>query len=193
MASAVRAERLYRVGLVLQAITPVCTIVLAYALFAVTRAVDRHLAAMALLFRLGETYIGSVAIMPSFGQLDIYKAMHAGAPQAAAHWDALLALSRSARFVGFNTSTLFFSCGSILFFILLHRDRLIPSVQTVFGLFASALVTLVSLANMIFPEHGAVFQFGWAPIFLSEIVTGTWLLVRGVRLGPASGTPRQAR
>ncbi len=93
-----------------------------------------------------------------------------------------MALARSAGSTGFNCSTLFFGVGSIVFFRLFLKSGYIPKVQSVFGIFASILVVLTGLAGLIVPEHADIIQFGWVPMFTSEIVTGLWLLSRGIRL-----------
>lgn len=183
--NAAASEHLYRLALALQVLTPLCTIALAYALYVAVKPVNERLAQMALLFRLGETFIGAVALVFSFEQLRIYTAFNS-AGGAVEQWQALMTLARHSHFVLFNTSTLFFSCGSILFFSLFLKSAYLPKAQAVFGIAASVLVVLVSLSNFVLPEHAALTQLGFAPMFVSEIVSGLWLLVRGVKVNQAS-------
>jgi hypothetical protein len=179
------SAHLYRLALALQVLTPLCTIALAYGLYVAVKPVNERLAQMALLFRLGETFIGAVALVFSFEQLRIYTAFNS-AGGAVEQWQALTTLARHSHFVLFNTSTLFFSCGSILFFSLFLKSAYLPKAQAVFGIAASVLVVLVSLTNFVLPEHAALTQFGFAPMFVSEIVTGLWLLLRGVKVNQVS-------
>ena len=176
------SERLYRIALALQVMTPVCTVVLAYALYVTVKPVNERLAQMALLFRLGETFIGAVAIIFSFNQLRIYTSFNSASGFGAEQWQALMTLTRNAHLVGFNIATLFFSFGCIFFFTLFLKSDYLPKLQAVFGIFASILVVLTSLAGLVFPEYGDTVQFGFAPMFISEIVTGLWLLFRGVKV-----------
>lgn len=184
---AASAERLYRVALALQTMAPVCTIVLAYALYVVVRPVNEGLAQMALLFRLGETFIGAVAIIFSFDQLRIYTSFNGAGAAGAEQWQALMTVARNSHFVGFHLSTLFFSVGSVLFFSLFLKGAYLPKVQSVFGIGASLLVACTSVASLVMPEYRETIQLGFAPIFVSEIVTGLWLLLRGVRLEQPMG------
>lgn len=174
------SERLYRIALALQVMTPVCTIVLAYALYVAVTPVNERVAQMALLFRLGETFVGAVVTIFSFEQLRLYTIFNSASGMSAEQFQALMTLARHNHFIGFNISTLFFSFGSILFFKLFLQSGYLPKVQAVLGIFASIMVVLTSVAGLVFPEHGDVVQLGFAPMFISEIVTGLWLLVRGV-------------
>lgn len=177
---AASAERLYRVALVLQAMTPVCTVVLAYALYVTVAPVNGRLAQMALLFRLGETFVGAVAVIFSFDQLRIYTGFNGTAGASEAQWQALMTVARNSHFVGFNLSTLFFSFGSVLFFSLFLKTAYLPKALSLLGVVASILVALTSLGSLVMPEYRETIQLGFAPIFVSEIATGLWLLVRGV-------------
>ncbi|MBJ7313205.1 DUF4386 domain-containing protein [Rugamonas sp. CCM 8940] len=183
---AAASEHLYRFALTLQVLTPLCTTVLAYALYVALKPVNERLANLALLFRLGETFIGAIILIFSFEQLRIYTTyIGTGGGLAAGgteQWQTLLTLARHSHFVGFNSSTLFFGCGSILFFSLFLKSAYLPKVQAVIGIAASVLVVLVSLTNFILPEHAALTQFGFAPMFVSEIVSGLYLLVRGIKV-----------
>lgn len=180
MQSVAASERLYRTALILQLITTVSTVVLAYALYVVVRPVNERLAQMAMFWRLGESFIGTWVVALSFVKLRIYTAANAGTDLD--QWQALMTLARSAGSTGFNFSTLFFGIGSIVFFHLFLKAGYLPKVQSVFGIFASILVVLTSLSGLLLPEHGDIIQFGWIPMFISEIVTGLWLLFRGVKV-----------
>lgn len=185
--SAGAAERLYRIALALQVLTPVCTVVLAYALYVIVKPVNEQLAHMALLFRLGETFVGAVATIFSFEQLRIYTSANSVSAFGTEQWQALMSMARHTHFIGFNISTLFFSFGSILFFYLLLKSDYLPRLQAVFGIFASILVVFTSIGGLVLPEHGDLVQLGFVPMFISEIVTGLWLLFRGIKFHQASG------
>ena len=176
------SEHLYRFALILQTMTSVFTVVLAYALYVTVAPINQRLAQVALIFRLGEIFVGAVAVIFSFDQLRIYLSFNAAKNANLEQWQALFAVARNAHFVGFNIATLFFSFGSILFFSLFFRSRYLPKIQSAFGIFASIMVALTSIGSLVVPEYADIVQFGFAPIFISEIVTGLWLLCRGIKL-----------
>jgi hypothetical protein len=46
---------------------------------------------------------------------------------------------------------------------------------------ASAIVTIICFASLIFPEHAATLQYGWAPMAIAEVATGFWLMLFAVK------------
>lgn len=183
LAHIIAGQALYRVGLVLQLLASVFTVLLAYALYVVVRPVNERIARLALYFRLAEAFSGVTAFI-SFGTLILQSDPKYLQSLGMAQLEAMVDLTKSVDFVSFNVATLFFSFGSILFFHLFAKTRFIPRVLSVFGVFASVVTLLTSLGNLVFPAYADMLQFGWLPIFLAEITTGIWLLVRGVRVEP---------
>lgn len=187
------SEHFYRIGLALQLMASVCTTVLAYSLYVILKPANERVAQLAMLFRLGETFVGAVAVIFSFVQLRIYTVVAAatvtifdtstlGGSDGTDHLHTLMKLANSSHFAGFNMSTLFFSIGSILFFSIFLKSNYLPKVQALFGIFASILVALTSLGNLLLPEYANTIQLGFIPMFISEIVTGLWLMFRGIKV-----------
>ena len=177
----IAGEQLYRVALSVQMLTSVLTVLLAYALYATLRSVDENLARMALYWRLGEAFIGGALSFLDFATLNLYTDPKYLEVLGADKLQAVIGLARSAGFASFNITTTFFAVGSTLFFYLFLRSRSIPRVLSTFGIFASVVVLFISLGDLVLPAYADVIQFGWAPIFIAEITTGLWLLVRGVK------------
>ena len=175
----VGGQRLYRVGLVLQLLVSVFTVMLAYALYAVLRPVNEGIARMAMYWRLCEAAAGLTMFIP-FAVLSMESNPKYAQAMGIGHVRAMVELAKSASFASVNIATLFFSFGSIAFFYLFVQTRYIPRVLSAFGVFASVVTLLTSLANLIIPEHARVIQFGWIPIFITEISTGIWLWARGI-------------
>ena len=174
-------QLLYRVGLVLQLFASLFTVLLAYALYEVLKPVNERIARMAMYWRLGEAFAG-VTMLIDFAMLSLQSNPKYLQSFGMVQMEGIVNLARSANFACFNITTLFFCIGSTLFFYLFLQTRYIPRVLSAFGVFASFVVLLTSLGNLIFPAHADVIQFGWAPIFLAEIVTGFWLMIRGVKV-----------
>src|SRR2546421_5656288 len=66
------SERLYRIALSSDLIEAMSAALLAFTLYATLKPVDKLLAQLAMYFRLGESFIGSVGMMFSFARLDLY-------------------------------------------------------------------------------------------------------------------------
>lgn len=175
--------QLYRAALWIQMLTSVLTVLLAYGLYVAVRSVDEDLARLAMYWRLGEAFIGGAASIMVFAQLNLFTEPKYLDMLGADKLQMVIGMINGAASVSFNITTTFFSVGSTLFFYLFLKSRSIPVILSTFGIFASIVVLLTSLANLVFPEYADVIKFGWAPIFISEITTGIWLLVRGVKPG----------
>jgi hypothetical protein len=169
-----------RVNIMLSLLTCVTALVLAMALYAITRDEDRDLAVLALSFRVGEGILGAIAPMATLGLLWLGTA-GAGpdAPDAAAA-DALGTFLLKVR--GWNTTiaATLFAVGSTLFSWLLLRGRMIPVPLAWLGVVASVLLAVglpLQLAGFL---AGPVTQLMWLPMAAFEIPLGLWLLIKGV-------------
>lgn len=60
------------------------------------------------------------------------------------------------------------------------------------GVFASVEVTLMCFGSLIFPEHAGILQYGWAPMAISEVTTGIWLMLFAGKT-QARGTQQSCR
>jgi hypothetical protein len=128
---------------------------LAIMLYQTLKSVNQKLALIAMFWRLGETF--TVVIMMIFN------------------------IEGKAYTVGFYISAILFSIGSLIFFYLFFKSTYIPQIISIFGIFASVMVTLVGFAILISPDVTGVIQFGWLPMIIAEITTGVWLLFKGLR------------
>ncbi len=167
------SERLYRIALSSDLIEAMSAALLAFTLYATLKPVDKQLAQLAMYFRLGESFIGSVGMMFSFARLNLYLA-----PSAPA--EALVDLTRHVGSASYNIASLFFSFGSLLFFYVFYKSPYLPRLLSGFGIFASVIVTIIGFGSLIFPAQSGVLQYGWAPMAIAEVVTGIWLMIFGV-------------
>ena len=139
----------------IQVIYIACAVLLAVTLYQSLKPVNQKLSLFAMVWRLGETI--TVVIMMIFS------------------------IQGKDNTVGFNISAIFFSIGSLIFFYLFLKSKYIPKIISVFGIFASVMVTAVGSAMLISPNLAGVIQFGWLPMIIAEIATGVWLLFKGLR------------
>src|SRR5439155_16778318 len=136
LASIAQHASLVRVTVVLTLLEAVEAVVLAVALFALTRDVDPDLAVLALAFRAGEGVINAISVARTLGLLSLATSPAATASDAAAA-NALGALLMK---VGVGGSAAFcFAVGSALYAYLFLRARSIPVPLAWLGLLASVL------------------------------------------------------
>jgi len=132
-----------------------CAVLLAVALYLILKPVNKKLARIAMFWRLGESLIVVIMMIFSF--------------------------EGKAYTIGFNISAILFSIGSLIFFFLFFKSKYIPGAMSVFGIFASVIITLVGFAMLISPSYSRIIQLGWIPMLITEIMLGFWLLFKGLR------------
>ncbi len=191
------SERLYRVALSTVVIAnPLGSALLAFALYATLRPVNRLLAQLAMIFSLEDSFLALIVRMCGFVRVHLYtSAQTVGAGPIAA--PALADLMRSIAGATENLGGICFGIGSALFFYLFFKSRYIPRVLSALGLSASVLWTGLYFANLVFPEQRALFQYICIPpMALADVITGFYLTlfavkteVHGNQPGSAGGNP----
>lgn len=182
VARIVAAQHLYRTGLSAEVIGAILTVLLAVALHATLKPVNPDVARLALCWRLGEATLEGITCALNFAVVRIYTAPHDFTAFDPGQLQTLELMIRAFQGSVFYIITAFFGFGSTLFFYLFFKSRYLPRLISAFGILASVLVPLMALGNLIAPEDAALFQNGWYPIFVAELVTGFWLLVFGVKI-----------
>jgi Domain of unknown function (DUF4386) len=179
------SEHLYRTALASMAIGWIIIVILAFALYVTLEPVNKRLAQLALFFELGQSFVGAVTVVVSFAALRLYTLAQASGPFQNEQLQALVSVTRNAsENSGFNIAMIFLGLGSTLFFYLFYKSRYIPRALAAFGVFASVVMAMVSLAILIFPEYAGTIQYGWGPMGITEITTAFWLMIVGIRPAP---------
>ena len=178
----VTSEHLFRATLAADLLMLAGVIALLWALYIVLAPVNKNLALLAALWRLVENAVLAGATLQAFAALTL---LGGGAYLSAIGPDRLQALACASLRVhgaGFNVGFVFLGLGSALFSYLWLRSRYVPRALPVLGIVASLLLTVVTLATMVFPGLAAVGIAYMLPMGLYEITLGFWLALRGLRL-----------
>jgi hypothetical protein len=148
--------------------------VLAAALYTVLKPVDRGLALAAAFCRLIYAVVWVLVALDGAAYLQVF-----GVQQLQALARVRLSGSWDAYYVGLPLWTVTSTLCAYLWF----KSRYIPRALAAFGLVASAWCTICAFAFLIFPNLNRALDPNWydAPMALFEIVTGLWLLLRGLR------------
>lgn len=175
------SDRLFRIGLASDLMTAVTVIALIVALYVVLTPVNRHLALLAAFWRLAENAVGAVAVLNGFVALRLLggaEYLRAVDPE---QLQALARLFIGVQGQGLRIAFVFLGLGSAVFSYLWLRSRYIPRALAAWGIFASLVLSGVTLAIMVFPSLGAMGLIYMAPMGIYEVGLGIWLLVKGIR------------
>lgn len=175
-------ETLYRLGFVGILITFIIDVPLIWALYIVVKPIDKNLAWLAVFWRLVET---SILCVGAVCQLIVLKFLNNADYLKVFEANQLFALARMAEstygsslYVGF----IFLGLGSTVFAYLLFKSNYIPKLLSGWGIFSSLLLSLNSLAILIFPDfRNVIFPGGFIPMFIYELTLGCWLLIKSIK------------
>jgi hypothetical protein len=168
-----------RLSILLNVLAFFTAVVLAVALYGITRDEDRDLALIGLACRVGEGVVGAAGVVSMTGLLWLATASGAHAPDPAGA-NALGAFLL--KWDGWSTiiAATFFAVGSTFFCYLQLRGRMIPVWLAWLGVIGSALLVVglpLQLAGFL---RGTIAQLMWIPIAVFELTVAPWLLIKGV-------------
>ncbi len=175
-------EGLYRTALASQLLSSLSVVLLALAFFALLKKVDKNLAMLALIFRVGEATIGGIMAVISFSKLHVYSKPESLEIFESGQLQGFVDILSDAGNAGLYIAAIFFSLGSAVFFYLLFKSRYIPKVFALWGIFASLVVLIIGFTNLVIPDHADILEPGWLTMFIAEISTGFWLLLVGAKI-----------
>jgi hypothetical protein len=125
---------LYRVALLAVAVAWIVIGILAFALYVVLEPVNKRLAQLALVLRLGASFVGAASMMFRVAQARLYQASETAGLFTTEQLRTLVTVSKRAGSEGCEIAWLFLGAGSVLFFLLFLRSRYLPGALARFGI-----------------------------------------------------------
>jgi hypothetical protein len=184
------AEGLFRLGIAIDVITFVSDVVIAWALYELLRFVDHSLALLGAFLRIADAAILAVVTLNGLVTLRLLSGVDYLNGFDTNQLQGLARLYVSARGLGFCIGFVFLGLGSAVFAWLLLKSRYVPAVLPVWGMFASLLLAVGSLAVILSPAFAANAATAYMlPMFFYEVPLGLWFLIKGVRVPAGLGAP----
>jgi hypothetical protein len=156
-------------------------LVLAVAMYGITRDENHELAMLAMACRVGEGVLSATGIPSLLGILWLSTAgAGVGGPDAATinTLGAFLLMPAPNIPIG----AIFFALGSTIFSYLLLRGRMVPSPLAWLGVLASLLLVVWLPLQLVDFLKGPLTGYQWVPMFVFQFALGLWLLVKGVAM-----------
>ena len=177
---AVASPVLWRSALLSVGVAWIAIGVLAFALYAVLEPVNRRLAQLALVLRLGASFVGAASLMFRVAEARLYSAVDKEGLFTIEQLRTLEAVTTRGAGAGVETAWMFLGAGNMLFFMLFLRSRYLPGALARLGIFGSALLVAASAAMFVFPQRINELKLLGVPMLLAEVVTALWLLIKGL-------------
>jgi hypothetical protein len=173
---------LFRAGILSEVLTAVVVLVLAAALYRLLESVDKNVATIALLLKIGEGALWAVIAVAHVAAL---RALDEGTSGtlAAGQLHALVGLLLAAHMPITAVPGMLLGLNLVVFLSLLLRSGFVPRGLAAFGVLSYALVFLYDLLLIASPSlaaNVAVQVIGWGPSVVFELAVGPWLLIKGI-------------
>jgi Domain of unknown function (DUF4386) len=155
--------------------------ILAFALYAVLEPVNKRLAQLALVLRLGASFVGAASLMFRFAQAWLYRASETEGLFTTEQLRMLVAVMQRGSGAGVVTAWIFLAAGSMIFFLLFLRSGYVPRALAGIGIVASALLLAASAGMFVFPQRINELKMLGVPTLLVEVAMALWLLFKGLQ------------
>jgi hypothetical protein len=177
----VNNEVRFRISLACEIAMYVFTVLLAYVLYVILKPVNKNLALLAMLWRIGEAIIGSVvALLAGLIPLLLLNGKGSLDPD---HVQGLVGLFMQVRGPGMNIYMIFLGLGSSLFFYLFFISKYIPRILSLWGMIAYFSGMMIAFATMLSLDPPELIRMvSYKSVTIFEIVIGLWLLIMGVNI-----------
>ena len=179
----VEHETLWRASLLSIGLAWISIAVLAFALYVVLEPVHKRLAQLALILRLGGSFVGAASLMFRVAKAQIHLASTATmfTPEQLARLGSVTQTGANA---GVYTAWIFMGLGYTIFFVLFLRSRYLPRALAGFGIVGSIVLVVVPLVSFAYPRYQGMLKPVLLTSLLSELATAVWLLSKGLRSEP---------
>lgn len=154
---------------------------LAFAFYVVLVPVNKRLAQLALLLRLGGCFVGAASLMFRMAQARLYQASQTPGLFTTEQLSTLTAVFQRGANGGITTAWMFLGAGWMLVYLLFLRSRYLPRVLAGVGIVTSALLVTMAIASFVLPERSNELKLFGLPALLTEITTASWLLIKGLQ------------
>ena len=155
--------------------------ILAYALYVVLEPVNKRLAQLALVLRLGASFVGAASLMFRVAQARLYAASETENLFTSEQLRALVAVTQRGAGAGVVTAWILMGAGAVLFFLLFLRSRYLPRALAGVGVFTSAMLAALAVLAFVFPQRTNELKLFALPALLAEIATALYLLFKGLQ------------
>ena len=171
---------LWRTALLSVGIAWIMVAVLGFALYVVLEPVDKRLAQLALLLRLGGSSVGAASLMfrAAKERIQLASASETFTPEQLGR---LAAVTQHGSNTGVHTAWIFIGLSWALFYVLFRRAGYLPRALAGFGVFASLLLVAVPMGAWVYPQYLGTLKALLITSLLAELATAAWLLTRGLR------------
>jgi hypothetical protein len=176
-------DLLFRVGITIELIMSVGLVVLATALYALLKPVNKSLAFLGLSLKLVEAAIVAIIVLVSFIALQVLNGQASLTAFTAEQLQTPVGFLLNKHTAIYSIPMVFLGLDMMIFSYLLFKSEYIPRKLAGFGILSFALIFIHALMYILTPEYAAIpinQIIFYGPSGLFEIIIGLWLLSKGI-------------
>lgn len=176
-------EFLFRFGSVCILILYVLVMLLAVLLYFILNSVNKNIALVAMVLRLGEALLGLITVLLNFIILGLINNQSNLQSLENGYLNLLIKTLFDARIAGLYIVLLLVGIGGTLFFYLFYKAYYIPKILSIWGIFTYLSMLVLSLAGFLLPDLPGMIEiilYGAGTLF--ELTIGFWLLLKGIKI-----------
>jgi len=174
-------EWLFRIGVASEVLMYALVVLLSLALYVILKPVNRNLALLALLWRLGEAIIGgATTVLSGIIPLLLIKRGAAFEPEQV---KILAGLFLAVRGAGLDVVLIFIGMGGTLFCYLFFRSKFVPRILAAWGILTYLTMLILAFVSILNPDISETVKLAfYAPGGLFELIFGLWLFFKGIQV-----------
>jgi len=179
---------LFRIGIVNELICSIGALVFALVLYILLKPINNDLGLLALFLKIAEAILLAVIALGHFIALLILNEGATLTVFAPGQVQALVGLFINLYFYAGAFTMVFHGLSSMVFLYLLFKSKYVPRILSGFGILSYALIFIFALMAILAPHYITLLTIQvifLAPSILSELTTGLWLLIKGVKVQQA--------
>ncbi|HME89282.1 MAG TPA: DUF4386 domain-containing protein [Chthoniobacterales bacterium] len=165
---------------VLALLTVFEALIVAVALYALTRDQDANLALLALTCRVVEAVLNTVPAIALLALLSVALQASTATGSEASNLNLLGSFLLKLQGWSVIVSAPVFGVGSALYYFLFARGRSIPVPLAYFGVLSSALLVVAIPLEGMQLLKGAMTFYAWLPSLFFELIFAPWLIIKGI-------------
>lgn len=174
-------ELLFRIGIVGEIMMYILVVLLSLALYVILKTVNKNLALLARLWRVGEAIIGGGLTVIS-GLIPLLL-LNCEAVFETEQLQALVGLFLDVRNAGLDVVLIFIGMGGTVFCYLFFKSKYVPRILVAWGMLTYLSMLILAVVSILLPNLPETIKMAfYAPGRLFEIIFRLWLLIKGVNV-----------
>ncbi|MFC1527503.1 DUF4386 domain-containing protein [Candidatus Neomarinimicrobiota bacterium] len=178
-------KMLFRINIINELISGVVIVLLAISLYLILKSINKHLGLIALILKLVGAFLTFVIAFMHLIVLQVLSNLSFFTAANQEQVKALIGVFLNNHILLTSIPGMFLGLSMSIFLYLLLKSKYIPNILASFGLVSYVLIFIYDLLFFFSPTYSSIpiIQIiGWGPNVLFVLITGIWLMIKGLNI-----------